>query len=352
VSRIAPLALALIGLLAFAPSHAAAGRAEDKAALERLEIELMRLEGELRDASVRVRERDGRLTELEADLADAEARMEEREARMAVRLRAMYRMRHRGFLPLLFNAESPHDLLRNARYLWWIVREDRRELADWESHREEVAALRAQVDAERQTLLQFAGEASLRQREAMSERDERQARLGRVRDPVDRRRVTTLIEAPAPEQVDVQLDLSGEEPPPELAVETVAPTSTFERSQGRLPMPVVGPVTVAGNGIDIRAAVGTPIRAVHVGHVTKVTRVEGFGLICIINHGDDWHSVYGYAEGFDVVPGQRVDGGDVLGVVGEPPSGRTRLHFSIRRGRVPEEPLSWLAVPPGISVQR
>lgn len=346
------LAMAGAWLLAFAPGPAAAGRTEDKAALERLEIELMRLEGELRGAAVRVREREGRLAELEASLEEAESRLEEREARMAGRLRAMYRLRHRGFLPLLFSAESPHDLLRNARYLWWIVQEDRRSMEEWSERQVEADVLRQQVEEERAELLQWAGEASLRQQEAMQDRDERQSRLGHVRDPVDRRRMSTVVLEEPADEMDVRLDLRSEEPPTELAVETVVTTSMFERSRGKLPMPVVGRVSAAGNGVDIRATVGTPIRAVHTGHVTKVTQVDGFGLICIVNHGDDWHSVYGYAAGFDVRPGQKVDGGDVLGTVGEPPSGSSRLHFSIRRGRSPEDPLEWMAIPPGVAVQR
>ena len=123
-------AVAVVLLLLAVPAGAQT-RQDRLDALDRLEVELLRIDEELRAASIRLREQDGRLRELEADLAEAEERLEERRGRLELRLRAMYRMRHRGFLPLLFAADSPHELLRSARYLWWIVRADQSAIDDW-----------------------------------------------------------------------------------------------------------------------------------------------------------------------------------------------------------------------------
>ena len=172
--------------------------------------------------------------------------------------------------------------------------------------------------------------------------------MGRVRSSTDRRRMKTVIVPdgnPSP-TVDVSIDLRGEEPPPELASEVVAPQTTFERSKGMLPLPAVGTLERASRGVDIAVIEGSSIRAVHGGTVFKVVDIEGFGRVCILDHGDGWHTVYGLAEGFDVRSGEHVAGGDVIGR-----AGANGLHFEVRQGRDAADPFEWLAIPPGVRVR-
>lgn len=319
--------------------------------LARLEVELLHAEEQLRTATLQDREQEGRLTELEADLAELDGRQQERQERMALRLKAMYRFRHRGFLPLLFSADSPHELLRSARYLWWIVRADQQALDAWRGDVDQTDELRRQVEQERDVRHRWAGELALHREEMRQHRTDLEGRLGRVRDPVHRRRIRTLLQEAPPESVDVALDLRAEEPP-ELEVVSLQPTSNFERSRGRLPLPVVGPVSRVDRGVDIAADEGTPIRAVHAGVVDRVQHIEGLGLVLILSHGDGWHSVYGHAAGFDVRAGAEVTGGDVIGRVGATDSIEgSRLHFQLLHEREAQDPLEWLMVPPGVRVR-
>ncbi len=319
--------------------------------LARLEIELLRAEEQFRAAMLQDREQEGRLTEMETELAELEGRREERQERMALRLRAMYRFRHRGFLPLLFSADSPHELLRSARYLWWIVRADQLALDAWRGDVDRTDELRERVEAERAERREWAGALAMHRAELGDRRTELEALLGRVRDPVNRRRITTLLEEDPADTVDVRIDLRTEDPP-ELDVVELQPTSTFERSKGRLPLPVVGPVTRVDRGVDIAADEGTPIRAVHPGVVDRVQHIEGLGLVLILSHGDGWYSVYGHAAGFDVRAGEEVTSGQPIGRVGATDSLEgSRLHFQLLREREAQDPVEWLMIPPGVRVR-
>ena len=118
-------------------------------------------------------------------------------------------------------------------------------------------------------------------------------------------------------------------------------------------MPAVGAVRRAGRGVAILADEGEPIRAVADGEVAKILEIAGFGNVLILRHGDGWSTVYGHAESYSVRPGEQVRSGAVVGVVGSTGSLEgPRLHFEVRQGTGPEDPLDWLRVPPGISVQR
>ncbi|MEE2829532.1 MAG: M23 family metallopeptidase, partial [Myxococcota bacterium] len=290
------------------------------------------------------------LRDLEGVLKQSGGRLEERRDRMTLRLRAMYRLRHRGFLPLLFSAESPHQFLQVARYLWWIIKADQTSLDTWQTEVDSQRRLQRKVESERAALLQRAGEISIRREEARDLRDQRQALVGTIRGS-DRRHIKTMLVEERARKLDVSLNLREEAPPGELPVDTVKPTSNFKRNKRRLPMPVVGPLTRSGRGVDIKVPEGRPIRAVAAGQVLKILHISGFGLVCIIEHGDGWSTVYGHAAGYTVKVGQMVESGEEIGLVGQTGSLEgPRLHFQIRHEQTAKNPLSWLLIPPGIRV--
>ena len=86
--------------------------------------------------------------------------------------------------------------------------------------------------------------------------------------------------------------------------------------QGELPWPVAGPllsrfgratsalgIGVQRNGIEIGAAQGAPVRAVHGGIVAYAAPFTGFGVLVILDHGGDAFTVYGHLAGTALQPG-------------------------------------------------
>jgi septal ring factor EnvC (AmiA/AmiB activator) len=338
-----------------APSEAALSRKERRQALdeiERLEVELLKADDDIRSTTVTVREMESALKELEQQLSHSEERLEERRSRMALRLRAMYRLRHRGFLPLLFSAETPHEFLRVARYLWWIIKSDDESMHSWADQVRERKELQSRVVSERSSMLERAGRVSIERDEARRLRDERKGLVGKLQR-ADKRYMKTLLVRRRDKKLDVSLDLRQEKPPKDLPVERAEQSSLrFERSRGRLPLPAVGSIKVSGRGIDILAPEGRPIRAVADGQVLKVLHISGFGLVCIIDHGSGWSTVYGHAASYSVRVGQTVTSGEEIGAVGQTGSLEgPRLHFQIRKDQDAQKPLRWLLVPPGIDVK-
>jgi len=98
------------------------------------------------------------------------------------------------------------------------------------------------------------------------------------------------------------------------------------------------------NGIDISAPAGTPIRAAADGVVAYAgDKVAVFGGLVLLNHGSSWVSAYGHASRVDVVRGQKVTKGQVIGLVGDTGyASKPKLHFELRRDRVPVNPIGQL----------
>jgi murein DD-endopeptidase MepM/ murein hydrolase activator NlpD len=100
------------------------------------------------------------------------------------------------------------------------------------------------------------------------------------------------------------------------------------------------------SGIDLAAALGTPVMATLPGIATVVLDATGYGLHVIIDHGDGLSSLYGHLDTVLVVTGNAVAAGEVIGTVGS--SGNAtgpHLHFEIRRDGIPEDPRLDVSLP-------
>ncbi len=98
-------------------------------------------------------------------------------------------------------------------------------------------------------------------------------------------------------------------------------------------------------GIDIRAPVGTPIKAAADGKVIFVggTRCCSYGLYVEVRHDGGFTSLYAHLRGFAVKNGDEVTAGQIVGFAGL--TGRTtgpHLHFEIELNGVRRNPRIYL----------
>ncbi len=117
---------------------------------------------------------------------------------------------------------------------------------------------------------------------------------------------------------------------------------------GQLSWPVMGWVSSPfgwrdgrpHEGLDIAAAEGEPIRAVRSGRVAFAGPRGTYGNTVIIDHGDGLETLYAHALQVLVEPGQWVEAGEVIALVGS--TGRStgpHLHLEVRLNGIPYDPL-------------
>ena len=97
-------------------------------------------------------------------------------------------------------------------------------------------------------------------------------------------------------------------------------------------------------GVDLEAAMGTPVRAAADGIIVHADWEGGYGRLIIIDHGNGVQTYYGHLSTFGVVPGQEVRRGDVIARSGA--SGRVtspHLHYEVRMGGTPVNPYPYMA---------
>lgn len=101
------------------------------------------------------------------------------------------------------------------------------------------------------------------------------------------------------------------------------------------------------SGIDLAAAMGTPIVAVESGRVETANWLGGYGLTAILKHNNHQQTLYGHMSEIFVRPGQVVEKGTVIGRVGSTGNSTgPHLHFEVRQ--LTES--GWVAVDPGVEL--
>jgi lipoprotein NlpD len=101
-------------------------------------------------------------------------------------------------------------------------------------------------------------------------------------------------------------------------------------------------------GIDLEAPSGTPVLAAREGRVLYAgNTVRGYGNMVVLQHANDLLTAYAHNSELLVQVGDKVRAGQPIARVGQ--SGRAtapHLHFEVRRGHVPQNPLRFLESTP------
>ena len=98
------------------------------------------------------------------------------------------------------------------------------------------------------------------------------------------------------------------------------------------------------DGIDIGSLSGTPVRCPAAGTVVAASSHGGYGRNVVLDHGNGVESRYAHLKKIDVKLGQRVERGQVIGLVGS--TGRStgpHLHYEVLVEGKPVDPRSFLA---------
>lgn len=104
-------------------------------------------------------------------------------------------------------------------------------------------------------------------------------------------------------------------------------------------------------GLDIAAPLDTPLQAAAAGTVLLATssldsqgQLTGYGNYVVISHGGGYLTLYGHMDRLMVTPGETVQQGQVIGLLGSTGSSTgPHVHFEIRKDGVFVDPAPYLA---------
>ena len=141
------------------------------------------------------------------------------------------------------------------------------------------------------------------------------------------------------------------------AMQNRATSGNFAKMKGKLPWPVQGKIisrfgnqknrklnTITENvGIEIQAAVGTPVITVLDGVISIITYIRGHGNIIIVDHGGGFSTVYAQIENIQVNENEYIQAGDRLAKIASNGTSKNgKLHFEVWGNQQKLNPEHWL----------
>lgn len=142
----------------------------------------------------------------------------------------------------------------------------------------------------------------------------------------------------------VKRSSSEKEKPKEAARASEQPPSKFIwPTQGVVTSPFGSRWNKQHNGIDVGAPEGSPIYASAAGKVAFAGEKGGYGLVIMIQHPNNWFTIYAHNSQNIAKQGAFVKQGEKIALVGQTGSATgPHLHFEIRQNLKPLDPLDFL----------
>lgn len=359
---------------------------EKKQAAKALEL----LQERLKKTQNRIGALDKDRNALEADInklsgeeAQLQKALESTQARLAEVMRNQYRRVEVNPTQAWLAGKSASEAARESYWYERISTAERDLASQQAAQARELEAIRLGLEKKQERLETTIADQNKSQRELVAQREERNQliadlnsklknqELERKRLQRDEARLSNVITqlAKAIEEAKRRQALAAQqqkqqgsagtgqssEKPAYQAPPPMPSTGEFAKLKGRLVLPVQG--TVAGRfgqtrskdgqgpswkGIFIASEAGQGVRTVAAGRVVFSEWLRGFGEIVIIDHGDQYLSVYGNNGKLLKRSGDSVKAGDTIAETGNS-SGNldTGLYFELRHQGQPFDPISW-----------
>lgn len=324
------------------------------------------LEAALQEADERVGEREQRIAALaddirrfdrqldavDASLAEASAGIAERHERLADALRALQRTRQSTGLRVLLRHDDPALLDRLGVYSNYLIAAQHDAIAEQAHHLARLEAVRARALKDRNWLQHIQRKASAQRDAHVATRREDNVELQSV-DSDLQSKLRSVAELRADrDRLQVLMD--------EIDALQSSASGYFAAGKGRYPLPVDGSIVMrfgdtksvgklSWNGLLLSAPEGSPVRSIADGEVVYADRLRGFGRLVIVDHGDNFMTLYGHNSQLMRTAGEWVESGSTIATSGHETAGELDgqnmggLYFEIRENARPVDPEAWLA---------
>lgn len=291
--------------------------------------------------------------ELKKEEDRASTELGRRRELLKVRLRALYMFGGYHDFELLLGSTSVVDLVTRFDRIYRVARRDDELYRSVQVERTRLEEAREQLDRRNRELKDVEQERTRERGALLSRKSERKALLDEVRNKRESYEKLVAELEEASRELERIIAQRSRRP----GDEDFSGPSPFDGGGDRLPWPVQGRVirrfgkirhpefgtVVVNNGVDIEADYGAEIRAVAAGSVEYVSTLPGYGNCIILRHGGGYYTLYAHASEILVAQGDRVGPGSVLARVGDTGSlSGSSLHFEVRKGTHPLDPMRWL----------
>lgn len=341
-------------------------RSDASDALRESEQAISEANRELRRLAHQSRESNAKLGALRKSSRDTGNTLRAQQDLLGSMLRRQYLQGQSDALRLALNREDPNEMARQLHYLAHIARARAQLVDGLRGNLREIDRLKAEITEEAAAIARIAAEQTAQRKRLEQEKRARAQVLSRVSRDIRARqremralqanenRLTRLVDQLA--RLVVRKPATGGRP--RLRTDSVPSSrnddSPFAALRGKLALPVRGELGsrfgspradggLTWKGLFIAAKSGDDVRAVADGRVVYADWLRGFGNLLIVDHGDNYMTLYANVEALLKQVGDIIHGGEPVAIVGNSGgNAESGLYFEMRHEGRPFDPLNWV----------
>ncbi|OUR65661.1 peptidase M23 [Methylophaga sp. 42_25_T18] len=271
-------------------------------------------------------------------------------------IRTAYIQSQPSYIKILLSQNNPATLARSTTYYRYFHQARQQQLAELEQSLSNLTEQQKQLFSTQKVQQQLHKQQQQQQLALQQQTQQRQSTLALLETKISSQDAQ-LVSLREEEQSLHNLLQSLNAAPKSKVIEQKAATKqkSFSKRRGALTWPVKGKLLarygssrnlgkLTWKGIMIAAPTGKDIVASAPGKVVFADWLRGFGLLMIIDHGDQYMTLYGNNETLLRQAGDNVSAGELIAQSGvQSMHKHAGLYFEIRHKGSPTNPLRWLS---------
>jgi len=269
------------------------------------------------------------------------------------------------YLRLVLNQQNPNQIARDIYYYQQLSLTRSSIIKNLQNNQDEIEILTQASRQKKDEITAIQAEYFSQRTKLEQEKTKHQTILSQVSDQItqqqqeinklenDEKRITNLVN-------EINKLLVQEKSTSTLTNNKLPDTSTtgspFSALKGKLNLPVRGKLVntfggqrsgkhISWKGLFIQSPDGSEVKAISGGRVVFADWLRGFGNLIILDHGNNYMSLYGNNATLHKQVGDTIRGGDTIATVGNSNGNAdSGLYFELRHGGKPFDPLTWIKI--------
>lgn len=348
------------------------GIGTDKQQLTQQQKQLQRLESDIATANRRLRDTEEQLKkqrltqqQLQAEALNLTQRLEREKKLLSQQLRASYTPSQQQTLKLLLNQSSPAEAGRTLAYYGYFSRAQLRTIEATRVGLDKLQETNEKLQQSSDRLATLKQQQQEEQRKLAARKDEQKTLLSKLDNRIQGNE-RSLAGMQADEQALTKLlrDLEAKKRAQEAknakdakkgkVAPMPVPVPVPGKLNGKLQWPTQGNIEhrfgdsrkqgqMTWQGVVIKGKEGQEVRTIAPGKVVFADWMRGYGLLLIIDHGNNLMSLYGHNQSLSKKTGDTVATNETITTLGSnDDETEADLYFELRHKGKPVDPEKWL----------
>lgn len=319
--------------------------------LKQVELSINALSKQIRQTEQQISRNETELRDLRKEQKSHRAALDKQRRQLEKQIQITYLQEENAQLKLLLNTDNPQDLGRIMYYFSAIKDARTQKIASLQTLLTKVRATEQSIANKTQELQEKKQGLEGQQQKLATQLQKKQSLLSQLQQSIqsnqqelgklqaDQKRIETLIK---------ELEAAA------LKQKFPNDSGPFSKQKSKLPWPSHAKVRsefgdkiangkLTQHGVRFNTRDNDPVMAIYSGRVIFSNWIRGFGLLIIIDHGEQYMSLYGNNKSLMKETGDWVRAGETIAVSSQsstnPESG---LYFEIRKNGKPLNPHQWL----------